>query len=124
MIGRMVAAAGVCGALVLGGAGAAWGATGASAGPTTAGPCAHAQTRLDRLATQQGALASRIARLQAAQTKAAQAGHAKLARRIGRRITLATRRRSRDERLTARIEARCPGTTPQATTTPSATSAD
>ena len=112
MFRRLAVAAGLCGALVVGGAGAA------SAAPSSSGTsppaCAHAQTRLNRLAAQDARITAQLPKLEAAQTKAEQNHHPKLAKRIGRRITLLEHRQTRDQKVSARIEKRCPATTPAA----------
>lgn len=118
MVGRLVVAAGLCGALVVGGAGAASAAPSSSGTAPAAGTCANAQTRLDRLAAQDARITTALPKLEAAQTKAEQNHHPKLAKRIGRRVKVLEHRQTRDQKVSARIEKRCPATTPAAPASP------
>ena len=124
MIAKFVTAA-VLGAAVTAGttAPAFAAASGSSGSSSPAVSCTRAQQVVDRLTKVDVRITTVLPKLQAAETKAEQAGHSKLAARIEKRIGRLQKLRSRDEKRIARIEGRCPGVTASSGTSSSATAA-
>jgi hypothetical protein len=107
MIGKLLAGAAVSVGLLSGTAGAAFGAT---SGTVPAGGCAHASKVLHRLEAVEARITVALPKLQAAEQKATQNGHPKLAARIGKRITRLQILQSKASARIPKIEQRCPGT--------------
>jgi hypothetical protein len=109
MIGRIIATAALGGTLALGGTAAA------SAAPTTTASrhfdCANAPKALSRINTLESKAQSFVTKATARETAATNAGHPKVAKRIGRRIAFVERREARGTTLVQRIETACPGAT-------------
>jgi len=111
---KAVAATVVCGTLALGSTGVASAATPATAGAPAAVThitCARAPKALTRIARVESAIARRLPRLQAAQSKATAAGHATLATRIERRINRLQTVNTKAGALAEKVNARCPAPT-------------
>lgn len=108
MFGRIIAAVALGGTLALGGA------TAASAAPTSSVTnvnCANASKALARLAALESEAQSFVTKATAREAAATEAGHAKLARAIEKRIDRIEKRESRGVALIQRIETGCPGST-------------
>jgi len=114
MFGRIIATAALGTGLALGGATTAW----ASPSVTVAAKfnCSNAPKALARIADAESKAQAWVTKAQAREAAATQAGHTKLADRIARRIAAVERREARGTRLTERIEAACPGSSSQGST--------
>ena len=113
LVQKAVAATVVCGAVALGTGGAAFATTSTTNGSgaaTTARHfnCARAPKALARINKVEAAVAKRLPKLAAAESKASSAGHSKLASRIEKRINTLDKVNSKAAALATKIEAKCP----------------
>jgi hypothetical protein len=107
------------GVLTVGGAGAAAAASTSTGGPSessarTTGTynCANAPHALTRIAKLEAKAQAWVPKAQQRETQATQAGHPKVAARIGRRITRVETLEAKGTKLADKIEGLCPGAAP------------
>ena len=130
MFSKLAVATVVAGVLAVGGYGVAGAVTASNPGASphnASAPAAHhrltcadAPKVLARLDKIDARITTRLPKLQAAEQKAQQAGHPKLAKLIGHRVTRLEHVQSRITKLEARIDKRCPQTSAPATSTTAA----
>lgn|SRR5487761_1697598 len=111
MIGKFVTAAALSVGLVAGTAGTAFAATSGpgTSGSTPTAKCAKAAKVLTRLDKVEGHITTVLPKWEAAEQKATQNGHPKLAARIEKRIKRLERLQSQGNARIQKIEQRCPG---------------
>jgi hypothetical protein len=106
---KAMAAIVICGALAVGTGGIASAATTTTA-PAATGhhKCARADKALTKVTKAESAIASRLAKWQAAETKQVAAGHTKIAARIEDRITKLQKAQTKAGSLASKIQTKCP----------------
>jgi hypothetical protein len=107
---KAVAATVICGALAFGTGGIASAATPTTTAPTATGhhKCARADKALTKVTKAESAIASRLTKWQAAETKQVAAGHTKIAARIEDRITKLQKAQTKAGSLASKIQTKCP----------------
>jgi uncharacterized protein HemX len=111
MAQKVVAGTVLCGAVALGTGGAAFATTTTSAPATHGHHCARAGKALTKINKAEAAITTRLAKLQADETKLTAANHTKAATRVEKRITRLQKAETKAGSLATKIEAKCPSAT-------------
>lgn len=112
---KALASTAICGALALGTGGAAFASTSSASGSTPAATrhshCARADKALARIDKVEASISQRLTKLEATESTLTNAGHAKSAARVEKRIQHLQNRNDKAGAMATKIQTRCPTAT-------------